>query len=115
MGQGYNPYRQANGRFGSGPKKIQYSQSDEWKDVAETNEDQKQDQMNQADIERERLRKETEIRDIDLRIGELEREIAYQQERYAGAWSEDDRKSAEQQIKLCKKAIRNLNAKKKQL
>ena len=115
MGQGYNPYRQANGRFGSGPKRIQYSSSDERQDAIEANENQKQNQMSNADTERERLKRESELRDIDLRIGELEREIAAQKEKYAGAWNEDARKSAEQQIKLCNKAIRNLKAKKKSL
>lgn len=114
MSNGYNPYRGSDGRFKSGPSKrrIQYASSDEWRDVVDNNEDLKQTQLQNAQNQQNRLQHEEEQKAIDLRIGELEREIEYHKEKYAAAYTEDDRKSAEQQIRLCKKAIKNLQAKK---
>lgn len=117
MGTGFNPYRNRNGQFGSGPKKkrIQYASSDEWKDAIEANEDLKESQINKAEEEKNRLNKEEERRSLDKRIVDLQNEIEYQKERAASAMTVDDRQSAEAYIRRCNKAIKNLKSKRDSL
>lgn len=117
MSNGYNPYRGSDGRFKSGPSKrrIQYASSDEWKDVPEQNEEIKQNNLNYNSSEQERLQREEAIKSLDLEIASAQQSLEWEKEKYAGAWSEDDRRSAEDQIKQWNRYIKKLQSKRKSL
>ena len=116
MGTGFNPYRNRNGKFGSGPKKrIQYASSDEWRDAIEANEDLKDTQLQKAEEEKNRLNKEEEKRALDQRIADLQDEVERQREKAASAVTTDDRHSAEAYIRRINKTIKNLKSKRDSL
>ena len=113
MGKPGNPYGNGkHGYFNKGPKRIQYASSDERDDAIEAAEDLKDTQIQKSQEEQDRLNKEEKIRDIDKRINQLENEIRYHEEKSASAYSSDDRKAEQNQIRLCKSAIKKLKSQK---
>lgn len=115
MSQGYNPYRGTGGRFTSGTKKRRVipADSSEWREAKDTEDfiNNRESQIEAANKERERLEKEDKLKDIDLKIAQYTQEIEYHKEKIASARNTDERKTFEQQIRLCRKSIKILKAK----
>ena len=109
MGKGYNPYRAAGGRFGSGPSKrrIQYASSDEWNDMND-DEDLKESQIQKSSDEAKKLAEEEAKKDRDKEINQLRNEIEHFKERAAGARDTDTRRTYEKMAKDYTKRLKKL-------